>query len=322
MTARRALLNDGIVETAEPAAAPRRAVMPALADMAIESNRPQVITGLHAVDGARARATAKITKIGRNHRRVAAPVAAVAAASALGVISTLVPAAATTDPAGDASSTSVGDTAFNANAFTAVSEGQASADALSADIDALAALSAGIDSAVADSTVRAADGEQAAKDKAAAAALAEREAAAKAASTTAADADTSSASSASGSSSATASSSSAQAAVDFALAQLGKPYIYGSTGPSGYDCSGLMVASYAAAGVSIPRTTYAQMAGLTSVSTSDLQVGDLVFFYGGGHVGMYIGNGQVVHAPTEGDVVKIASISSMGGASSAARVTG
>ena len=125
----------------------------------------------------------------------------------------------------------------------------------------------------------------------------------------------------SGSGSVTASSASAQAAVNFAMAQIGKPYKYGASGPDGYDCSGLVMAAYASAGVSIPRTSEAQQSGLTSVSLSDLQVGDLVFFYGGSHVGMYIGNGQVVHAPTEGDVVKISDMNSMG-PTGAARVAG
>ena len=105
------------------------------------------------------------------------------------------------------------------------------------------------------------------------------------------------------------------------MAQIGKPYGWGSTGPDSYDCSGLMMAAYASAGVSIPRTSEAQQAGLTSVSLSNLQVGDLVFFYGGSHVGMYIGNGQVVHAPTSGDVVKISDMNSMG-PTGAARVAG
>ena len=205
-----------------------------------------------------------------------------------------------------------------------MSEGQASTDALNDDISALADLSSGIDTAAADAAVKAADSEQAAKDKAAAdkkaaaAALAQQEASSSAAS---AQGSSPAASTTSGSGSVTASSASAQAAVNFAMAQIGKPYKYGASGPDGYDCSGLVMAAYASAGVSIPRTSEAQQSGLTSVSLSDLQVGDLVFFYGGSHVGMYIGNGQVVHAPTEGDVVKISDMTSRG-PTGAARVAG
>lgn len=105
------------------------------------------------------------------------------------------------------------------------------------------------------------------------------------------------------------------AAADAALSMIGVPYAWGGTTPSGFDCSGLMMWAYAQQGVSIPRDTYGQMGAGTAVSSADaLQPGDLVFFYGGSHVGMYIGGGNVVHAPTSGQTVTIASISSMGGA--------
>lgn len=318
MTARRALLDDEVVEIVEPAVAPRRAVMPALADMAVAS-RSEATAELSVVGGTSSRTTSKGA---RNRRRFAAPATAVAAVSALGVISSLVPAAATSGSAAPAGANATGgnDAVFSANALNAVSEGQASTDALNDDISALADLNSGIDTAAADAAVKAADSEQAAKDKAAAdkaaaAALAQQEASSSAASAQ------SSSSAASTSGSVTASSASAQAAVNFAMAQIGKPYGWGSTGPDSYDCSGLMMAAYASAGVSIPRTSEAQQAGLTSVSLSNLQVGDLVFFYGGSHVGMYIGNGQVVHAPTSGDVVKISDMNSMG-PTGAARVAG
>ena len=318
MTARRALLDDEVVEIVEPAVAPRRAVMPALADMAVAS-RSEATAELSVVGGTSSRTTSKGA---RSRRRFAAPATAVAAVSALGVISSLVPAAATSGSAAPAGANATGgnDAVFSANALNAVSEGQASTDALNDDISALADLNSGIDPAAADAAVKAADSEQAAKDKAAAdkaaaAALAQQEA-----SSSAAGAQSSS-SAASTSGSVTASSASAQAAVNFAMAQIGKPYGWGSTGPDSYDCSGLMMAAYASAGVSIPRTSEAQQAGLTSVSLSNLQVGDLVFFYGGSHVGMYIGNGQVVHAPTSGDVVKISDMNSMG-PTGAARVAG
>jgi cell wall-associated NlpC family hydrolase len=104
----------------------------------------------------------------------------------------------------------------------------------------------------------------------------------------------------------------AAAAVQFALAQRGKPYVYGATGPSGYDCSGLTQAAYRAAGVSIGRTTWDQAKDGVAVSEADLQPGDLVFFYSGlSHVGIYLGNGQIVHAPHTGATVEIAPMSWM-----------
>ena len=103
----------------------------------------------------------------------------------------------------------------------------------------------------------------------------------------------------------------ADAAVNFAMAQIGKPYVYGATGPDSYDCSGLVQAAWAAAGVTIPRTTYEQAAQLDQVPEYNLRPGDLVLYYGGSHVGMYIGGGMVVHAPTEGDVVKKSPYASM-----------
>ncbi|WP_394277372.1 C40 family peptidase [Luteococcus sp.] len=107
------------------------------------------------------------------------------------------------------------------------------------------------------------------------------------------------------------SSSSAQAAVNFAHAQLGTPYSYGGTGNGGYDCSGLTRAAWRAAGVSIPRTSYAQWGGLQKVSTSNLQPGDLVIFYGGSHIGIYVGDGDVIHAPRPGKSVEKVSMSTM-----------
>lgn len=101
-------------------------------------------------------------------------------------------------------------------------------------------------------------------------------------------------------------SSRAQSALNFALAQLGKPYIWGGTGPTDYDCSGLMMASWGKAGVSLPRTAAAQYAAGTPVSTSDLQPGDLVLFYPGiTHVGMYIGDGKFIHASSPRTGIKV-----------------
>ena len=102
----------------------------------------------------------------------------------------------------------------------------------------------------------------------------------------------------------------AQKAVAFAYAQLGKPYVWGATGPGSYDCSGLMMAAWAAAGVTIPRDTYSQVAGLPSVPLSSLQPGDLVFFDGDGHVAMYVGGGMIIDAPRTGLTVEKVSLSS------------
>ncbi|MCW2878318.1 MAG: hydrolase [Sphaerisporangium sp.] len=102
-------------------------------------------------------------------------------------------------------------------------------------------------------------------------------------------------------------SGNARAALQFAFAQVGKPYRWGATGPSSFDCSGLTQASWAKAGVSIPRTTYTQWAWGASrrISLDALQPGDLLFSRGLGHMGMYVGGGKMIHAPRTGDVVKI-----------------
>ncbi|MFV2176584.1 NlpC/P60 family protein [Actinomadura sp. LOL_016] len=105
-------------------------------------------------------------------------------------------------------------------------------------------------------------------------------------------------------------SGAAGTALDFAYAQLGKPYSYGAEGPSSYDCSGLTMKAWGAAGVSITRTTNSQYAATKRVAKSDLQPGDLVFFSGLGHVGMYVGNGQMIHAPRTGKNVEVVSITS------------
>ena len=108
---------------------------------------------------------------------------------------------------------------------------------------------------------------------------------------------------------------SAAEATAFAAAQtkLGDPYVYGATGPTSWDCSGLMQWAYAQAGVAIGRTTYDQVdAGTPVSSTADLQVGDLVFFNGDSHVGMYAGGGMILHAPHTGTVVKYEKMSEIG----------
>jgi cell wall-associated NlpC family hydrolase len=93
-------------------------------------------------------------------------------------------------------------------------------------------------------------------------------------------------------------------AVAYAYSKLGDPYVYGATGPSTFDCSGLVQAAWASAGVAIPRTTYEQVAALPAVSTNDLQPGDLLFFDGDGHVGMYVGGGYLIDAPQTGENVE------------------
>ncbi|WP_405507517.1 NlpC/P60 family protein [Streptomyces cyaneofuscatus] len=101
-------------------------------------------------------------------------------------------------------------------------------------------------------------------------------------------------------------------AVSFAHGAIGKPYVWGATGPNAFDCSGLTQAAWKAAGVSLPRTTYTQINAGQRVSRSELAPGDLVFFYSGiSHVGLYIGGGQMIHAPRPGAPVRIAPISQM-----------
>ncbi|TVR34773.1 MAG: hypothetical protein EA388_08480 [Nitriliruptor sp.] len=102
----------------------------------------------------------------------------------------------------------------------------------------------------------------------------------------------------------------ASVAVEAALAQLGKPYQWGATGPNSFDCSGLMVYAWRQAGVTLPRTSASQFANLRSVSRSELQPGDLVFAGSPSvhHVGMYIGGGQIVHSPRAGKPVETRSM--------------
>ncbi|MEU3372521.1 NlpC/P60 family protein [Streptomyces sp. NPDC006711] len=107
-------------------------------------------------------------------------------------------------------------------------------------------------------------------------------------------------------------SSRAAAAVAFAYSALGKPYVWGATGPSSFDCSGLTQAAWRAAGVQLPRTTYTQINAGSAVSRSQLAPGDLVFFYSGiSHVGLYIGDGKMIHAPHPGAPVRVAPVDEM-----------
>jgi peptidoglycan DL-endopeptidase CwlO len=112
----------------------------------------------------------------------------------------------------------------------------------------------------------------------------------------------------------------AAVAVRFAYNQLGKPYSYGAAGPNSYDCSGLTMRAWGAAGVSLPHNAAAQQSSTRYVARSSLQPGDLVFFGSPAyHVAIYIGGGRVIAAPHTGDVVKIQSLSSMGSYSGAGR---
>jgi cell wall-associated NlpC family hydrolase len=102
--------------------------------------------------------------------------------------------------------------------------------------------------------------------------------------------------------------SAAGKAIAFVYAQLGCPYVYGATGPChmGFDCSGLMQAAYASAGVQIPRDTFADWSELPHVSMSALEPGDMILYDGEGHVAMYVGNGYIIDSPQTGlDVEKI-----------------
>ncbi|GAA3771209.1 NlpC/P60 family protein [Streptomyces phyllanthi] len=98
-------------------------------------------------------------------------------------------------------------------------------------------------------------------------------------------------------------------ALTFARSQIGKPYVWGATGPDAYDCSGFTQAAWKAAGVDLPRTTYDQVNAGTTVSLANARPGDLVFFYDDvSHVGLYIGNGMMIHAPKPGTYIREESI--------------
>jgi len=109
-------------------------------------------------------------------------------------------------------------------------------------------------------------------------------------------------------------------AAQIALRYLGVPYVWGGSSPSGFDCSGLVMYVYAQLGISLPHYTVAQWNSTIPISSSELQPGDLVFFDGLGHVGIYIGGGQFVDAPHSGSVVRIDSMSGFGSFNGARRV--
>jgi len=97
--------------------------------------------------------------------------------------------------------------------------------------------------------------------------------------------------------------------VGIAMQYLGTPYVYGGASPSGFDCSGFVMYVFAQVGVSLPHNAAAQYGSGMPVSRDQLQPGDLVFFNGLGHVGIYIGGGSFIHSPHTGDVVKISTLS-------------
>ncbi|WP_242665424.1 MULTISPECIES: C40 family peptidase [unclassified Nocardioides] len=104
----------------------------------------------------------------------------------------------------------------------------------------------------------------------------------------------------------------AAAAVSYAMAQVGKAYVYGAAGPSAFDCSGLTMMAWAQAGVALPHSSSAQYSSGPHVAESDLQPGDLVFYYSPiSHVGMYIGNGMIVNAENPGSGVRVTSLHAM-----------
>ena len=104
----------------------------------------------------------------------------------------------------------------------------------------------------------------------------------------------------------------AGAAVKYAMAQVGDAYVWGAAGPSAFDCSGLTMMAWGSAGVGLPHSSRAQYSSGPHVSEGDLQPGDLVFYYSPiSHVGMYIGNGMIVHAANPGEGVRVSPLHSM-----------
>jgi len=111
----------------------------------------------------------------------------------------------------------------------------------------------------------------------------------------------------------------AERAVQIARTQLGVPYVYGGASPGGFDCSGLVMWVYGRLGVALPHNAAALYSTGRFVSLSQLRPGDLVFFHGLGHVGIYIGHGRMIHAPQTGERVEIEALGEHSGAVEGAR---
>jgi cell wall-associated NlpC family hydrolase len=108
--------------------------------------------------------------------------------------------------------------------------------------------------------------------------------------------------------------------VGVAMSEIGTPYQWAGASPGGFDCSGLVMYAYSKMGVSLPHSSYAMWNDGTAVPKDQLQPGDLVFFNGLGHVGIYIGGGEYVHAPHTGTVVQVSSLDASGDYVGARRV--
>ena len=107
------------------------------------------------------------------------------------------------------------------------------------------------------------------------------------------------------------------------MAQRGKPYEWAAGGPASFDCSGLTSYAYASAGIDLPHSSRMQAQMGRAVTRGELQPGDLIAFYSPvSHIGIYIGNGQMVHAPTSGDVVKVSTVDTMGSITAMRRLVG
>ncbi|TXL84565.1 peptidoglycan endopeptidase [Streptomyces sp. IB2014 016-6] len=113
----------------------------------------------------------------------------------------------------------------------------------------------------------------------------------------------------------------AKPVVAFARAQLGKPYVWGGTGPRGYDCSGLVMRAWEKAGVQLPRTTWGQVKAGRATTRGKLVPGDLIISNNGGHVQLYIGDGKVIHAPGKGRTVTTAPLPDPSGVDSYRHIT-
>lgn len=169
-----------------------------------------------------------------------------------------------------------------------------------------------VQQSIADLDAQIGEAEKAHDEAEAAEAEAEAAAAAAAEAEAEAEASASSESSSDSGSTATYSADAATAAVQFAKDQLGESYVFGAAGPDTWDCSGLIAGAYGVSGISLTHSTWAMWDETSSIDRSDLQPGDLIFYNSQGHVAMYIGNGEVIHAPKPGDVVKITKLEYMG----------